>query len=279
MTPEMAGDISVATGNGHFAGGAPNSDALNGDIAGEQNPLLKIPRTDSGNGERLALQHGHELRYCHAHKAFYYYHPTKEYWERDRCGFAHACTKGIARALYKLASAILDRVADIKDESKRKEASALAVGLVAWARNSEAAERRKAALTCFQSEPGIPIQPTDFDRDPDLLNVLNGTLDLKSFELRTHRPEDYITRQCPVTFDPDARSPLWERFLHDATGGDAELEAFIQRAAGYSLLGANPEEVFFIVHGPTASCKSTFLEALKAMLGSYAITASTESFW
>ena len=57
-----------------------------------------------------------------------------------------------------------------------------------------------------------------------------------------------------------------------------DVSAFLQRAAGYSLSGSVCEEVLFFVHGPAASGKSTFLEALKAAFGDYAKVADFESF-
>jgi putative DNA primase/helicase len=60
--------------------------------------------------------------------------------------------------------------------------------------------------------------------------------------------------------------------------GDPELSLFLRRAAGYSLTGHTSEEVLFFPHGPTATGKSTFLDALRAALGEYASIADFESF-
>ena len=49
---------------------------------------------------------------------------------------------------------------------------------------------------------------------------------------------------------PDATSALWQMFLDDATGGDRDLQAFLQRAAGYSLTGDTSEERLFFPYGP-----------------------------
>ena len=70
----------------------------------------------------------------------------------------------------------------------------------------------------------------ELDADPMLLNVLNGTIDLRTGEIRPFRREDYITCLAPVTYDPDARSSLWERFLDEATDGDVELQEYLRAA-------------------------------------------------
>jgi len=89
-------------------------------------------------------------------------------------------------------------------------------------------------------------------------------------DLREHQRSDLLTKITPIDYDPDARLDLLDRFLWDVTGEDPEMIAFLQRAVGYSLTGSTREEKLFFVHGPSRSGKSTFLDAVKMMLGSYA---------
>ena len=70
----------------------------------------------------------------------------------------------------------------------------------------------------------------------------------------------------------------YEKFLSKITGNNPKLIEFLQRAAGYSATGDTREEKLFLPHGPTATGKSTFLEAIKATLGEYAQTADFETF-
>jgi putative DNA primase/helicase len=125
--------------------------------------------------------------------------------------------------------------------------------------------------------PPIPILPDALDADPWLLNVANGTIDLRTGELRAHRREDLLTRLAPVEYDPDAQAPCWAAFLERIFAGDGELIGFLRRAVGYSLTGQTGEQVFFILHGTGANGKSTLLEALGAMLGDYGAKTPTET--
>ena len=232
---------------------------------GEPGPdpgLRFFPYTDSGNAERLVKKYAGEIRYCWPHKCWYIH--TGKRWEPDQSGEMLQRAKWIARELYEEASRI-------EDTSLRKDC-------IAWARKCESADRRKAAAFCAQSEPGIPIMPAEFDSDPFLLNCLNGTVELRTGDLREHQREDLITRLAPVVHNTDTSHQLWARFLADSTGGDIELLEFLQRAAGYSLTGSVSEEVLFFVHGAAASGKSTFLEALKSTFGDYAKVADFETF-
>ena len=76
-----------------------------------------------------------------------------------------------------------------------------------------------AMIDLAQSEPGIPILPKSLDTDPWLLNVLNGTLDLRTGKLRAHERDDLITKQTPVEYDSQAQSPQWESFLYQIMAG------------------------------------------------------------
>lgn len=224
--------------------------------------FASFPLTDTGNAERLVLRHGDKIRYCHPQRTWWVW--TGRRWEADRNGKVMDLAKAVARELYESAW-------EIPDPERKKQAAL-------WAIRSESTDKKKAALVSAQSEAGIPIQAEQFDADLFALNCLNGTIDLRTGKLRPHRSEDYCTKLAPVTYDPAARSELWERFLREVCGGDEELIAFLQRAVGYTLTGSTAEEKLFFVHGPAAAGKSTFLEATKSVLGDYAKSADFETF-
>jgi putative DNA primase/helicase len=150
--------------------------------------------------------------------------------------------------------------------------------LVDHALRSQRAERLRGMVRLAQSEPGMAVVPVELDAHPWLLTVLNGTIELRTGQLREHRRADLITKLAPVEYHPAARSGLWQRFLREATGEHDALAAFLRRAVGYSLTGDTGEEVLFFIHGPEAAGKSTFIEAIKAALGDYARTADFETF-
>ena len=73
------------------------------------------------------------------------------------------------------------------------------------------------------SEKQIPIIPDAMDQDPSLFNCPNGTIDLRTGELRTHRRSEFITQLCSVDFDPRAESVLWLQSVNLFLGGNQEL--------------------------------------------------------
>jgi putative DNA primase/helicase len=151
---------------------------------------------------------------------------------------------------------------------------ARAKALAQFATSAQRRQFRRAVLDLAKSEPGIAVSFEKFDRDHMLLNVINGTLDLRTGQLCPHRREDRITRVLPWTWDPTATFPRWQQFLAEVLP-DAETVAFVERAIGYSLTGDVSEHVLFFCYGPGANGKSVFLLALLELLGEYATQAPT----
>jgi putative DNA primase/helicase len=160
---------------------------------------------------------------------------------------------------------------DIDDNEERN-------AFIRFLLRSEGQPRLRAALGLAESEAPLVLTPQHLDAHPWLLNVENGILDLRTGQLGPYDRERFLTKLSPVRHVDGARSPLWESFLATITGGDQDLAGFLQRAVGYSLTGTTGEEKLFFAHGPAASGKSTFLEAVKAMLGEYATTADFDTF-
>lgn len=116
----------------------------------------------------------------------------------------------------------------------------------------------------------------DFDREPYLLNCVNGTLDLKTGALRPHDREDRITRRVNAEYDADARSAVFDRFI-ETIQPDATVRAFLQRVMGYALLGTVRERAFFILYGTGNNGKSIFTNLFNNLLGEYAATTTAET--
>jgi putative DNA primase/helicase len=144
-----------------------------------------------------------------------------------------------------------------------------------WAMRSESRGRLSAMVDVAGDEPGVYVRHTELNANPWLLNVMNGTLDLQTGELRPHRREDAITKISPVVYDPGATCPLWLSFLRRILP-DPALRAFIQRAAGYSLTGLTIEQCLLFLFGTGANGKTTLIETLMGLLADYAQKAPTD---
>ncbi|MDD5646153.1 MAG: phage/plasmid primase, P4 family, partial [Candidatus Bipolaricaulis sp.] len=223
---------------------------------------LLAHHTDLGNAERFARLHGRDVRHCHVWAKWLC-------WESQRWVFDDS-GEVVRRAA--------DTVRLIYEEASRQDDAGSRRATAEHARRSEAESRLRAMVALARSEPGIPVQPQDLDRDPWKLNVANGALDLMTGRLLQHSRDDLATKLAPVVYDRDAQCPLWEAFLDRIFDGDVDLIGFVRRVAGYTLTGSTKEHVFFMLFGTGANGKSTFLEVLRALLGDYARTADFSSF-
>src|SRR5207245_2457873 len=202
--------------------------------------------TDAGNAQRLARTFGGHVRYCYAWRSYLKWAGAR--WARDPGAGIMARAKATALALY--AEAAVE-----PDAFRRAE-------LVGWARKSEHEARLRAMVFLGQSEPGVPVEVEALDADGWLLNLQNGTLDLRRVALRAHGAADLLTRMAPVAFEPAAQCPRWLAFLDRIFAGNARLIAFIQRALGYSLTADTREQCFFLLHGGGANGKTTLVNVV-----------------
>jgi putative DNA primase/helicase len=93
------------------------------------------------------------------------------------------------------------------------------------------------------------------------------------------RPADYITKKTACTAAPPGTPhPLWSAFLERITAGNVELQKFLQRYAGYCCTGETTEHKFVFAYGTGANGKSTFINAIREILGDYATVADVGTF-
>jgi putative DNA primase/helicase len=207
--------------------------------------------SDVGNGRRLVDVFGPGIRYTSGLGWFVW---KNGYWKPDVEDLE------VQELSKKLAPIISAEVAKYTRTEETGE-------VIKWAAASRTNGRLRGAVESARSDPRIAVPVDAWDRDPYLIGVLNGVVDLKTGELLQGMPELHITRRAPVGYTRGHRNTRWETFLDEATQGDKELQEYLQKAAGYSLSGSNMYDILFLVYGPPGSGKNTFVEALVKVLG------------
>jgi putative DNA primase/helicase len=215
-----------------------------------------------GNAEMLAEVYRDDARYNHRTGRWIVWDDDR--WKADTNGHIIAMAKVIPRLRYKMA-------ADIENPELRQKA-------IDYARSCEGLYRLKAMIELAETEDPLSDNGDEWDRDPYLLGVANGVLDLRTAELRQDRREDRITIHTEIPFSPDAECPRWEQFLREIFIDDEELIAYIQRAIGYTLTGHFNEQYFHILFGEGQNGKSVFMNVLTHILGPYAFTVPFSVF-
>lgn len=143
----------------------------------------------------------------------------------------------------------------VKDDDKRKLH-------LQWATKGEDRRRQTNLLALAQNVAQLADAGDNWDKDPYVLGVANGVVNLRTGQLRDGLPEDRITRVSPVAFDANAPTDAWAKFVLDICADDAELAAYWQVVVGYSLTGLTSEQCFWILYGTGSNGKSTLLETL-----------------
>jgi putative DNA primase/helicase len=182
-------------------------------------------------------------------------------------------------ALYRWVAARIKELGDEIGDEENAERAAKLKSLRALLKHCEKWEGTRELEDCaksMRSERGVPIRPAQLDTDPFLLNVLNGTIDLRTGRLRDHRREDLITKIAPVEFHPDTQCPLWQSCLDRWMDGNMDLIGYLQRVFGYWMTGDVSEHALWIFHGCGANGKTTALLTLLDLLGDYAIQAVSD---
>lgn len=134
------------------------------------------------------------------------------------------------------------------------------------------------ALGIAYDLPDFAFTVDDIDADPYLLNVANGTLDLRALELRPHEPADKLTNTCNGAYLPgDTKDEVWQQFLCSVLP-DPEVREFLQRLVGLALIGEVREHILPILTGSGRNGKGTFYEAVLFALGDYAASADPSLF-
>jgi putative DNA primase/helicase len=141
----------------------------------------------------------------------------------------------------------------------------------------ETASAISGILTEAAALQAFSVTVADLDADPYLLNCANGTLDLRTMELRDASPADRITKVTRAAYDPTAIATAWTGFL-DRVLPDLPVREYLQRVSGLALLGKVAEHILAILTGTGANGKGTFYKAACAALGDYASTVEPDLF-
>jgi putative DNA primase/helicase len=239
-----------------------------GQALDDESDLLIQPHTDTGNAERLVKLHGHDIRFCSEMKRWLIWDGRR--WNLEDTRRIKVLAKRTVRTMYAQAASLHER----KREAEKH------------ARGSESAKAISAMLACAEYEEGIPISASELDRDSFLLNFLNGTLNLRSGEIWPHRREDFITKLVHFDYQPNAKCPLFMRFLYRIMGGEPaapdspranRLIAYLQKCFGYALTADVSEKAVFCFFGGGNNGKTTLLEINRLLIAEYSAQVLIEN--
>lgn len=218
-------------------------------------PKNQYDMTDTGNAQRLRDKYKGNIKYSYVRKKWYYW--TGKIWAVDNTGEIKKLADEIINDIKK--EAFME-----KDEDKQQE-------LLKWASRTASSKGKEAMVKETQHIDGIPILMEELDCYTDYLNCQNGIINLRTGELLPHDSNFMMSRISYAEYDNSGKKPkMWLSFLNDVTNGDKELQEYLQKCVGYSLTGSIREQCAFFLYGLGNNGKSTFLDTIADLLGSYA---------
>ncbi len=215
------------------------------------------PRTDLGNAERLVDNHGADLRFVPSWGKWLVWDGTR--WSVDVLMQVMLRSQRTVRSIYGEAALLPNRQAR--------------TAMAAWAVASESKNRISAMVSL--AEPMLALAEDMLDREPWLLACRNGVVDLRTGIIRPHARNDYSTKAILVDYDPDAACTTWDSFLARVQP-DPEMRAYLARRVGYGCTGVIREHTLTIDWGTGSNGKTTFAEAVEAVLGDYAVVIPSQ---
>lgn len=208
--------------------------------------------SDVGNSARFALRHGANVRYDPQRKQWFIFNGKR--WEPDLTGRIVGYAKETVLAIY----------AEAQTDPDDAHRAVLAKHALA----SQKRERINAMLALAQNE--LAILAGQFDSDPMLINLQNGTFNVATGELQPHRREDFITRICLGAYNQTARGEVFRKFVAETFRSQPELVPWMQKAIGYAATGSVGEQAVFFPYGHGGNGKTTLFNAAMHSLGDYA---------
>ncbi|PWH18805.1 MAG: hypothetical protein DDG58_06040 [Ardenticatenia bacterium] len=212
--------------------------------------------------------------YAHAEALASYFRDRYRWFEERACWLRWDGTRWVEATREEVALAATDalrshyaaQLAATRDHARTLELNKALREVCAY-------QRISAVLQFLKGMPGFLTRAHQLDADPWLLNVRNGTLDLRSGTLRPHDPADLITKRAEVTYVPGYTTGAWQRHLARVLP-NPNIRREVQRALGLALVGAHLDERLDIWHGSGANGKSTTIRVLHSVLRDYAKRAA-----
>ena len=228
---------------------------------------------DVGNAERFCDLWGEVTRYDVGRGCWMLWSGT--HWEPDAKGDARNRMVKVAKHIlnvdvevHRLASRHPDDWDAIQHRKLKKEGQRL-----------HTVAALEAGLKLASCHPDLATLNSQFDQSPMEFNCLSGVINLATGALMPHTPRHLHTHIAPVAMAPAGiECPRWMQFIDEIMCSDKELVAYLQRVVGYILTGRMDEQCFFVFYGFGSNGKSTFINTIRELMGSYAKQVEVSTF-
>ena len=212
---------------------------------------------DAGRARVFVNRNADRLRFVHAWDCWLVHESGR--WNADTSG-------GVVRLALETGRSLMAEAFSVTGEAERKRAISEAS---AW--GSTAALRQMLELA--KHDERVTLHCSEVDANPWHLGVPGAVVDLRTGA--TAAEGGYTTRTTGVAFDAGATCPRWEKFFAEVFP-DAGIREYIRLAIGSTLSGDTRDHHFLFAYGSGCNGKSTLLETLAHVFGTYAGRAGAD---
>lgn len=164
-----------------------------------------------------------------------------------------------------------DRFDQVISEQRTDPAKNLSAQITGW-RGVLSKSRLTALVQLSRGMEAVQRDPAEFDSDPDLLTVQNGTLHLPSGKLMPFDPNQNITKMAEAEYHPGRTHPSWDKALEAVV---PEMLPWYRDRIGQALTGYPvPDHQLVIAYGSGSNGKSTIVNTVRKMMGTYGVLIS-----
>lgn len=112
----------------------------------------------------------------------------------------------------------------------------------------------------------VPEMP-ETNKHKNLVNLLNGMLDMNTLKLCSHDSAYYSTVQIPIAYDDNAKCERFEKFVDEVMESDMERMQVLQELVGYILSSSMVIQKGFFLFGEGSNGKSLLLDLVTMLVG------------
>ena len=154
--------------------------------------------------------------------------------------------------------------------------SRLLIGDPKWLKSAMNQSKASSALKIVQVLTAKGAK--SLDANPNLIGIQGMVYNIQHKGVRPALASDLIFKSLGTTHDSGALCPEWDKFLKTVMQEDQEMIDYLRRLVGYFLSASTQEQEIYYFYGSGANGKSTFLDLIKTLLGSYGVKLSSDTF-
>ena len=106
----------------------------------------------------------------------------------------------------------------------------------------------------------------ELNPNPYILNLKNGLFNIFDGILAPHTPEYLSIVQLNMAYDPEAKCPIFMRYLEESLDGDMEQVKLVQEILGYFMIASQSAQKAFVIVGKANSGKSVLLNVINEVI-------------